>query len=106
MVLQPTQYEVQMYIPGGWEYNGYTYGGNGLMSTFILFKFAPTFIIDPNNVVNISSTLCSSIYVYYAAGIIRCFPILVNSWGWYTYYIYNLPTSAYAVTNQTVTVVY
>lgn len=61
VVLQPTGFVVRFIVPYQYAYSGYHYTSSGSIDQFILLKFTPKFVIDPNNMVNISCASCSQI---------------------------------------------
>ena len=61
VVLQPTGFVMRFIVPHSSYYSGYRYTSSGTIDQFILLKFTPKFVIDPNNMVNISCGSCSQI---------------------------------------------
>jgi hypothetical protein len=88
-------------------YSTPTYQFTGVSSEFILLTFYPPTILDKNNPTSVSCALCSSVDVYYAAGMIRFRTTTgVNgnpgSYPYTSFFFTNFPTSAFAILNQTV----
>lgn len=75
---------------------------------FYTLQFVPTTLVDPYNSVSISCTgdcVSSSVEVFYGSGIIRWKPSSnQRNWAWYYMYLNGMPTSAYTIQNQSITV--
>ena len=106
IVLQPTAFNLRVWVPYWGNYSGYQYSSVGSDDQFVLLKFTPKFVIDPYNQLNITCSQCILTDVFYATGIVRFRHNKTLSGSWYFDFNFtNFPTSSYAILNQTVSVV-
>ncbi len=100
IVLEPTSFSMRMYVPYYSNYSGYQYGSQATDDQFILMKFTPKYLIDPNNKLTISCAQCNSTEVFYATGIVRFrHTRTMSGSGNFDFTFNNFPTSAYAIQN-------
>ena len=106
IVLQPTAFNLRIWVPYWGNYSGYQYGSQAQDDQFILMKFTPKFVIDPYNKVNIVCSQCNETDVFYATGIVRFrHTRTLSGSGYFDFNFTNFPTSSYAILNQSVSVV-
>jgi hypothetical protein len=111
IVLQPTILSIGILSPGYYYNNqgyyiGYnTYTSTGANDQFVLLTFYPPTLLDKNNPIPVTCGLCSSVDIYYAAGMVRFRHTQTLNSNSYTNFVFtNFPTSAYTLLNQTVNV--
>ena len=122
IVLQPTVFALSYSVPYWWTgniggqftginytyYGQYSYSSTGAKDQFILLTFSPATVLDKNNPIPVSCPNCQSVEVFYAAGMVR-FRHATSISGYNNYQNFtfnNFPNSAFALTNQTVTVTF
>jgi hypothetical protein len=119
IVLEPTVFSISFKVPyyalcvvGGLSaqnltnYGQYTYSSSGAADEFILLTFYPSILLDKNNPLTVSCPTCTSVDVFYSAGMVR-FRHSRSISGYNNYITFtftNFPTSSYALLNQAVTV--
>lgn len=108
IVLQPTAFNLRVWVPYWGNYSGYQYSSLAQDSQFILMKFTPKFVIDPYNRINILCSQCidNGTDAFYATGIVRFrHNLTLSGSGYFDFNFTNFPTSSYAILNQSVSVV-
>ena len=117
IVLEPTIFQLSYSVPyynlgvmGGLYnsnytgYGQYSYSSTGTADQFILLTFYPATLLDRNNPINITCSTCTSVDVFYTAGMVR-FRHTTTTQGYRSYRTFtfsNFPTSAFSILNQAV----
>jgi hypothetical protein len=116
IVLQPTIFQISFRVPyyflgevGGltnFNYTsyGYTYSSTGAADEFILMTFYPSTLLDRNNPVTVSCSTCTSVDVFYTAGMVRfrhsrSISGSSSNNNYITFTFNDFPTSAYSILN-------